>query len=365
MTMLISLDADLLVDAVEFLLHAPSRLAQRSECLGQLDRLRQRHRLHDIQLVTLPRADGHFADHIILLRDAQGRVVKLSALKDTGEPWLAATAEPVAADTLLSVADQHLSIHSCLLYLDSLILDSTASFVADLEQRLLLQAELSAHDCPVDPIQLAREERLYRRRHGLLARQRMVDWLQEKGLSYNDFQELLRLNLRLISLRQLICEQHRAEWLASHQRVKRQLLLRCRLPPGSLEQSQDLLQQLDRQLPALTQDGQATGAVGLDGEKMLNLALPMSWLTQPGVKVEVECDWSWLIEAQLGQAVSTIGSWTRIEEGLGAEQRWCRMVAEWEVETDRLVDQNIVDELVFADWYEAQRQLTPVRWHWP
>jgi len=313
----------------------------------------------------LPRADGHFADHIILLRDAQGRVVKLSALKDTGEPWLAATAEPVAADTLLSVADQHLSIHSCLLYLDSLILDSTASFVADLEQRLLLQAELSAHDCPVDPIQLAREERLYRRRHGLLARQRMVDWLQEKGLSYNDFQELLRLNLRLISLRQLICEQHRAEWLASHQRVKRQLLLRCRLPPGSLEQSQDLLQQLDRQLPALTQDGQATGAVGLDGDKMLNLALPMSWLTQPGVKVEVECDWSWLIEAQLGQAVSTIGSWTRIEEGLGAEQRWCRMVAEWEVETDRLVDQNIVDELVFADWYEAQRQLTPVRWHWP
>ena len=346
-------------DAIGLLLELPSALSQRTTRQHLLAQLRQRHPHMGIDLITVPRADGHHADHALLLRDPDGVVVKLAALRNQGEPWQVSTAEPWAADTLLSVEDEHLSIHSCILYLDDSLRGSGASQALELENRLLLQTELKQRDLPVEEADLDRLEHRFRRHHGLLARTSMLRWLEEKGLSYRDYRDLMALNLRLDLLRHQICGQQRQRWLGEHPQLQRCLLLSCCLPPCSDAQARQWLAEITWQQGSLS--------------------LSSRWLAQSQLRVELQSEWLVHVVERLqqpegleagpsaahGEGESPGQSWLRLEDGACGQQQWCRIVDQWSVATADPDLAELVDQLVFEDWLRHRRAQAKVRWHWP
>ena len=355
-------------EAIRLLLELPSALSQRATRQHRLEQLRQRHPGIGIELVSVPRADGHHADHALLLRDADGVVVKLAALRDQGEPWQVSTAEPWAADTLLSVDDEHLSIHSGILYLDDSLRAPGASLARELENRLLLQSELNRHVFPLEPGDLERIERRFRRHHGLLERSAMVRWLEDKGLSYRDFGDLLALNLRLELLRQRICAQQREAWLADHRQLQRGLWLDCQLPPCSEAQALDWLQEIAVET--------STTADAAGEQPGVSLALSARWLAQPQCRVEVVSDWiarrrerlqppQDLEDEQGDSAHHLPEGWLRLEDGPSGQQHWCCLVQQWSVDASDPDLGELVDQLVFEAWLRLRRSAAKVRWHWP
>ena len=90
-------------DALRYLLSLPTALSKKEIRQNLLKELRKQYPAMGIDLVTVPRPDGHHADFSLLLRYPDGVVAKLAAVRDQGDPWQVSTAEPWSSDTLLTV----------------------------------------------------------------------------------------------------------------------------------------------------------------------------------------------------------------------------------------------------------------------
>jgi len=343
-------------DAIRCLLELPSALSQRDFRQRRVEELRQRHPSMGIDLVTVPRPDGHHADFSLILRYPDGVVAKLSALRDQGDPWQVSTAEPWAADTLLTVDGEYLSIHSCILYIDDCLSGGRSSLALEIENRLLLQNELKRLAPSVEQSDVDRAERIFRRHHGLLPRSSMLRWLEEKGLGYRDFRDLMALNLRLDQCRRAICAKHRQHWQAEHPQLLRAMLLRCNLPPCSEEDARQWLAEIAIEVSANDTE--------LSCQNGVSLMLSSRWLDSSCVSLEVKSDWLMRLDEQLKPAVVPIQEWFRLEGCGDGQQQWCRTLHQGSVQATDPAWAEQVDELVFEEWLRARRAQAKVRWHW-
>jgi len=343
-------------DAIRCLLELPTALSQRDFRQRLVDELRQHYPSMGIDLVTVPRPDGHYADFSLVLRYPDGVVAKLSALHDQGDPWQVSTAEPWAADTLLTVDGESLSIHSCILYIDDYLSGGRSSLALEIENRLLLQNELKQLAPSVAQLDVDRAERIFRRHHGLLPRSAMLHWLEEKGLGYRDFRDLMALNLRLDQCRRAICAQHRPEWQAEHPELIRVMLLCCNLPSCSEEEALEWLAEIAIQSSA--------DDSGLSFRKGINLTLSPRWLDGSSISLEVKSDWLMHLDEQWESAVAPTQDWFRQEVCGDGQQRWCRVIHQVSVQATDSAWAEQVDELVFEEWLRTKRALAKVRWHW-
>ena len=343
-------------DALRCLLGLPTALSQKEIRQRLLEKLKQQHPSIKIDLVTVPRPDGHYADFSLLLRYPDGVVAKLAAVRDEGDPWQVSTAEPWASDTILSVDGQHLSIHSCILYIDNCLKGGESSLALEIENRLLMQNEMKQILPSVEQSKIDHLERIFRRQNGLLAREKMMSWLEEKGLSYRDFQDLMALNLRLEQFREVICAERREQWQFENTQLLSVTMLRCKMSPISEAEAREWLAEI--LLETHVREDQAVS------ENDFSLKFTSRWLKNPNNILEIRTDWGHRLGANFEQAVSSPGDWIRLEDSNNGGLNWCKIVHQKVIKTSdpAFIDQ--VDELIFKEWISSKRADAKVFWHW-
>ena len=343
-------------DALRCLLGLPTALSQKETRQRLLEKLKQQHPSMKIDLVTVPRPDGHYADFSLLLRYPDGVVAKLAAVRDEGDPWQVSTAEPWASDTILSVDGQHLSIHSCILYIDDCLKGGESSLALEIENRLLMQNELKQIVPSVEQSKIDRIGRKFRRQNGLLARAKMLSWLENKGLSYSDFHDLMALNLRLEQFREVICAERREQWQVENTQLLSVTMLHCKMPPISEAEARGWLGEIS--LETHVRGDQAFS------EDNFSLKLTNRWIKSPNNILEIRTDWAHRLGAQLDQAVSSPGEWMRLEDSNDGGLNWCKIVHQEVIKTSDPAWIDQVNELVFEEWISIKRADAKVCWHW-
>ena len=343
-------------DALQCLLGLPAALSQKETRQRLIEKLKQQHPSIKIDLITVPRPDGHYADFSLLLRYPDGIVAKLAAVRDEGDPWQVSTAEPWASDTILSVDGQHLSIHSCILYIDNCLKGGESSLALEIENRLLMQNELKQIVPSVEQSKIDRIELIFRRQNGLLSREKMLSWLEEKGLSYRDFHDLMALNLRLEQLREIICAEQREQWQVENTQLSSVTMLHCKMPPISEAEAREWLGEI--LLETYVREDQVAS------ENDFSLKLTSRWLKSPKNVLQIRTDWGHRLGAQLEQAVSSPGDWIRLEDSNDGCLNWCKIVHQTVIETSDPACIDQVDELIFEEWISTKRADATVCWHW-
>ena len=343
-------------DALRYLLSLPTALSKKEIRQNLLKELRKQYPAMGIDLVTVPRPDGHHADFSLLLRYPDGVVAKLAAVRDQGDPWQVSTAEPWSSDTLLTVNNEHLSIHSCILYIDHYLRGGKSSLALEIENRLLMQNEMSQVVPSVEQSKVDQVERIFRRQNGLLPRTQMLSWLAEKGLSYEDFRDLMALNLRLEQFREVICAERREQWRLENPQLLRLTMLSCKLPSTSEARARDLLGEI-----LIETSDKEDNSVAVND---FFLKLSFRWLEIPNVDLEVKTHWRHRMGTQLVAAVTSPRDWLRLGDCNDGRQEWCRIICQAVIKTSDPGWADQVDELVFEEWLEIKRANAKVRWHW-
>ncbi|HJN33160.1 MAG TPA: hypothetical protein QF700_03500 [Prochlorococcus sp.] len=345
-------------DAIQLLLNLPNLISQLPSAQGALDQLSAGHPEYKFDLIYIPRSDGHYLDYELLISSGSGLVIKVAAAQESGLPWAHITAEPSYADLLVSVNDSKLSIHSSLLYLDSLIKDPSNGFSRSLEKRLLIQAEFKDLELHVEEAQVESAELQFRRHNGLLSKESMLQWLGSKGMTYDDFQDLMKLNVRICLFREYICKRERAAWLQQHPLLKRFFVVLARVPDSECIDSVALSGMLEVEnnasslsIPKFTEEGIKAMRNGIHFENfcIFEDALKQRMLSDPD-----------LLQSALN---SPENHWIPIKADTLNHSNWLTLFSIEICNIDDDIDWEI-DNLVFDDWLERRLSEASVRWHW-
>ncbi|GAA3442875.1 TIGR04500 family putative peptide maturation system protein [Planomonospora venezuelensis] len=139
------------------------------------------------ELVVDERPGTPVVDFDLLIEDPEGGTVALTAQADDGVPWLVDHSTHWAAGQLVTVDEVHLSVAQALTMIRSLSRRDTTPHDEIVDQCLILN-EVQRDDGPVpdEDLQAAADE--FRRGRGLHDRAATLAWLEETGMTPQQFE---------------------------------------------------------------------------------------------------------------------------------------------------------------------------------
>ncbi len=183
------------LDGIELLRQLPRERAQAAEARQGLAAFRRAHPDVQVELVTDWSGGEARVDHDLLIRDEQRGTLALSQARDGGSPWNLQHAEHWAAQRVLTLDGQPLTVHDALR-----LWQARAAFGPGLMDELLDEAlvarVLADDDAEVGTDEAQRAADAIRRRLGLRQRAQTIAWLERHGLSLAGFEDLVRREAR-------------------------------------------------------------------------------------------------------------------------------------------------------------------------
>ena len=325
---------------IELLRELPRERTQVDEARRRLAAFRREHPGVQVELVTDWSGGSARVDYDLLIRDGQRGTLALSHARDGGSPWSIEHAEHWAAQRLLTVDGQPLSVHDALrLWQARAALGP--SLMDELLDEALVAGALADDDAEVGPDEAQRAADAIRRRLGLGERVRTLAWLERHGLSRAGFEELARREAR------------RERWL------DRMFAAEGR---AHFEQHRDEFECVDVFL--------VHGAVGTLEELAAEARSGGSLLAAVGERLRagaagalegtLERRFSWQLPDLLRSAapLQVVGPW---QEG---DRCWlAQVLARSASELDAEVRRS-VRSVLFERWLAHARAAADVRWHW-
>jgi peptidylprolyl isomerase len=280
------------------------------------------------------------ADYDLLLGDPTGGSMALSWRPDDGEPWSVSYAEHWAANFVVSIDGEGVTVQQALLALRR---SATAhpDLLAELvNQRLLLRA-IEREQPPVADDELQDAADRFRRANGLHSAAESWRWLERMGLTQEQFEAMLTLTEQGRKIKECVAaerldtafEAHRADYdqvqllevQASTPALAEQLAIEARTV-GLLAAAEARL----RTMPATSLEGTF--------RRRYASALPPT-----------------LRAAATGEIVGPYGQPQRTL----VAQVYCREAARLDGET-----RSAVEDAVFQEWLAQQQNAATVEWHW-
>ena len=171
-------------------------------------------------LVPHREPDSAFADYDLLIDHPDGGTLSLSWRSDDGVPWSVSHAQHWAANYVLTVDGESVTVQEALRLL-RMEGQSRPDLIDQLvEQKILLRAVNQA-EIDVEDTALQDAADRFRRARGLLAAADMERWLQEAGLTVLQFQTLLGITVKIRHLKQRLASDHVAAFEAQRERYDR------------------------------------------------------------------------------------------------------------------------------------------------
>lgn len=329
-----------MLDGIALLRELPRERTHVDEARRRLAGFRCEHPQVQAELVTDWSGAGARVDHDLLLRDGQRGTLALSLAGDGGSPWNLQHAEHWAAQRVLTVDGQALSIHAALRFWQARAALGPG-LMEELLDEALVAGRLSDDDAEVSPDEAQRAADAIRRRRGLRERGPTLEWLARHGLSLAGFEELARREAR------------RERWLD-----------RTFAADGRayFEQHRDDFERVD----VFTVHGEASALDGLGAAARSGASLPAVVAEQlrAGATAPLEGTlarrFAWqLPELQRAAACGqVVGPW---QDGAraGLAQVLARSPSGFDAEVRRSVR-----SALFERWLERARATADVRWHW-
>ena len=168
--------------------------APAAEVRRRLAAFRHEHPEVEAELVSDATGPASVA-HDLLLRDEPHGTLALSLARDDGSPWGLQHAEHWAAQRVLTLDGRPLRMHEALGLWQALAARGPGA-MDELLDEALLAPRLEEDDGALDDAEVQRAADGLRRRLGLRARARTLEWLGRHGLTPAGFEELARRELR-------------------------------------------------------------------------------------------------------------------------------------------------------------------------
>jgi putative peptide maturation system protein len=206
-----------LAEAVEVLRGLPRRRDGVTEARRSVEAFAAGHEHLAPALVVDQPPDGLRADFDLILSCPDGGNVAINYQPDDGRPWAVDHASHWAANRVVTVGDQSLSVPAALMALRARGLQDLGALEQLVDHCILLEAAASDEEA-VAPAELQRASDAFRRRRGLLTRAAMLEWLDSIGLPLAEFERHIETTFRIARIRRRVAQARAAGHLAVHPR---------------------------------------------------------------------------------------------------------------------------------------------------
>ncbi len=328
------------LDGVELLRQLPRERARAAEARRRLADFRREHPDVQAELVADGSGGPTSVDHDLLVRDGQRGTLALSLARDDGSPWSVQHAEHWAAQRVLSLDGQPLTIHDALRLWQARAACAPGLMDELLDEALVTRA-LAEDEALVEAEELQRAADGIRRSLGLHDRARTLDWLACHGLSATGLEDLARRQVRRDRwLDRLFAADGRAHFEAHRSDFERVHAFVVRGQPGALEELARAVRPGESLLVATGQRLSASGADPLEGTLERRLAR------------------DWPVPLRAAAPLQLVGPW-RAGAGAWLAQVLAREASRFDGEVRRSVR-----AALFERWLAHARAAADVRWHW-
>ncbi|WP_432543147.1 TIGR04500 family putative peptide maturation system protein [Kineococcus sp. SYSU DK002] len=217
-----ALDGDVLASAVELLRGLPRRRGATAAAHAAVSAWAAAHPAARAELVVDERPGTVVVDNDLLLTAPGGGTIALSVSDDDGRAWLVDHSTHWAADVVVSVDDEHITVPQAMTMLRG-IAERNATVLEHLVDQCLLMAEARADGGAVDARELQEAVDAMRRARGLLTRESVLAWMRDAGLTPEQVErtahdDALRRRARR-RLEQQLAEEHLARHRTDFDRV--------------------------------------------------------------------------------------------------------------------------------------------------
>src|SRR5262245_39178349 len=167
-------------------------------------------------LVDQPPASRQ-VDYDLMLSHPEGGTLALSWRADEGVPWAVQYADHWAANYVLTVDARDVTIQQALLFL-KLTGDREPDLMTELVDQQLIAVAIDADPPPVSDEELQRAADEFRRASRLLNAESTRRWLEEMGLSMEQFQSRLRGAVQIRKLKERVTADDIETYFEAHRK---------------------------------------------------------------------------------------------------------------------------------------------------
>lgn len=325
---------------VELLRQLPRERGRMDEARRRVAAFRREHPAVSVELVTDGSGGSASVDHDLLIRDGQRGTLALSLARDDGSPWSLQHAEHWAAQRVLTVDGQALTLHDALRLWQARAACGPG-LMDELLDEVLVAGALEEDEAEAEPAELQSAADAIRRRLGLHGRARTLEWLARHGLSPAGLEALARRELRRERwLDRLFAADGRAHFEAHPGDFERVQAFVVRGQPEALEE----LARVTRSCGSLL----VAAGEGLRGEAPRPLEGTLEW--------RFARDWPAPLRG--AARLQLVGPWR--EDGRAwLAQLLAREASRFDEATRRSVRAALLER-----WLARARSAADVRWHW-
>jgi putative peptide maturation system protein len=275
-------------------------------------------------------------EYDILLIAPDGGTIAVSWHPDQGIPWTALYADHWAANFILTVNGANTSIQSALLYLNR-VLNRRPDMMADLVARALSGAAVEASPPPLEESEIDKAVDEFRIANGLLSGAETQKWLDEMQLTMEALHSLVSRNLQVRKLRQgLTADRVRPYFNAHRSDFDRVTVMRFDALPQPCARTLAAEWPRRRECPDLDDAGLRRASGMLQTLYARDLAPEL-----------------------FGKTVGSVVGPVRNGRNFWVGKILRRHKARFDRQTRARIE-----ELLFTDWLDEQKQKATIRWHW-
>jgi putative peptide maturation system protein len=329
-----------LTHAVSLLRELPRGREEVPEARARLERFREAHPgIRADLLVDQPPASVR-VDYDLLLGHPDGGTAALSWRADEGVPWSVQYADHWAANYVLTVNAQMLTIQQALLFLKLAGHRSPDLMTELVDQQVITQA-IQEDPPPVSEAELQAAADEFRLASGLSSAEATRRWLEETRLSVARFQELLRGAVQARKLKERVTADRVEPYFEAHpERFDLVRFFRAEAPTEAVA-SRLATEAREQGLTAATR----VEAAGIEGRDLEAVLTSRRAHELPPV----------LATARPGEVVGPVAE--------GARHWVAELLDREPAQLDATIRAAIQDRL-FREWLADQREQATVRWHW-
>ncbi len=279
-------------------------------------------------------------DYDLLLSHPDNGTIVMAWQGDDEMPWTVCHSDHSAANFVVSINDQHLSVQQALLLL-RMSANGHPDLMASMVNQIILSEVVSQEDVAVTVEELQEAADRFRQSKGLLSAAAMRQWLEDMRLSQVAFEEMLEMTVKTRKVKERVTAERLDAYFESHRQEYDQVQL-FEVKVATEELAAQLMNQAQEiGLLVATQKMLADSSLsGLEGTLTTRYAdtLPSDLHSSPPGKI--------------------IGPYIENKQYVVA-QVYSRQPAQL---TGQTLD--AVQEAVYQEWLAQKRAAATIRWHW-
>lgn len=288
-------------------------------------------------LVDLPPGSAE-VDYDFLLEHPEGGTLALNWRADEGTPWAVEYADHHAANYVVTVNDEPVTVQQALLLL-RLMEQQRPGLMDEMIDAQLINQAIRKEPPPVSAGELQRAADAFRTAHGLTRAEAFWRWLDTMGLSMKRFESVMEWIVQREKLQERITEDDIEVYFYSNQNsLERVKVFRVELPDQVL----------------------ASRLVKMAGERDLVQAACMHLAQGAVLTASLEnCT-----AANLPDELINVSTGSLAGPVAGESTFWIAQVLRREPPQLDLTTRRFIRERLFDQWLDELRQKATVRWHW-